>query len=470
MTEPAMTCIPKRNPIKPSCEAVIDLFPEPFVIIDRDFRIVSCNQQYKNHYQVGNEDIVGKHCYEISHRIKHPCSHNGEHCPLEEIIKTGKPTNVMHIHSTHGHDEHVQISAAPIHDENGNVVYMGETIHPVPGQNDNDQILIGRSTATLRMVSILYRVAPTQSTVFLLGESGVGKDCAARYIHKHSDLHNAPFVVVDCGALGENLIESELFGYEKGAFTGANKTKIGLFEAANGGTLFIDEIGELPLNLQTKLLRALETGTIRRIGGTDYIKVNVRIIAATNRNPNEMLKDKSFRQDLYYRLTAFPVTVPPLRDRKADIPDLAEFFLGNMNDNDNQLPLSPEVIEKLLSYNYPGNIRELRNLIERAVILAGGNTITPDDIVFENQNFLLQQQDTAKVVQSSLITETFSQDLSHTSRLTTHQVAEALKQCNGHRSKAAQLLGVSERTIYRHIEKQKQDSHTIRMKKVTSVK
>ena len=216
-----MSCPTDKLLIKPSCEAIIDLFPDPFVIIDRDFRIVSCNQEYKKHYQVGHEDIVGQHCYKVSHHIDRPCIQNGEHCPLEEIIATGKPTNVMHIHSTHGHDEHVQISAAPIHDNEGNVLYMGETIHPLPEQNDEDLILVGRSKATLRLISILYRVAPTQSMVFLLGESGVGKDCAARYIHLHSDRNNGPFIVVDCGALGESLIESELFGYEKGAFTGA---------------------------------------------------------------------------------------------------------------------------------------------------------------------------------------------------------------------------------------------------------
>ena len=436
-----MKCPTDKHLIKPSCEAIIDLFPDPFVIIDLDFRIVSCNQQYKNHYQVGNEEIVGQHCYKVSHRIDRPCSQNGEHCPLEEIISTGKPTNVMHIHSNHGHEEHVQISAAPINDSNGNVLYMGETIHPIPGQNDEDLILVGQSKSILRLISILYRVAPTQSTVFLLGESGVGKDCAARYIHQHSDRNNGPFIVVDCGALGESLIESELFGYEKGAFTGAHKTKKGLFEAANYGTLFIDEIGELPLHLQTKLLRVLETGSIRRIGGTEYINVNVRIIAATNRDPQKMMKDKSFRQDLYYRLTAFPVTVPPLRERKEDIPDLAEFFLKSIDDGDNQIPLSPEVIEKLLSYSYPGNVRELRNLVQRAVILAANNAILPDHIMFEHEYALLGQS----------YDQHTQQTMRRSSRLTTEQVISALNQCDGHRSKAAQLLDVSERTIYRHI-------------------
>ncbi|MDH5471785.1 MAG: sigma-54-dependent Fis family transcriptional regulator [Gammaproteobacteria bacterium] len=442
-----MNDLTDKPPIKPSCEAIIDLFPDPFVIIDRNFQIVSCNQFYKEHYQVGSEEIIGRHCYEVSHRINHPCSQNGEHCPLEEILSTGKPTNVMHIHSNHGHEEHVQISAAPIHDHDGNILYMGETIHPLTNQNNEDLILVGRSKAILRLISILYRVAPTQSTVFLLGDSGVGKDCAARYIHQHSDRSNGPFIVVDCGALGESLIESELFGYEKGAFTGAHKTKLGLFEAANYGTLFIDEIGELPLHLQTKLLRVLETGSIRRIGGTRYINVDVRIIAATNRDPQEMIKDKSFRQDLYYRLTAFPVTVPPLYERKEDIPDLAEFFLKQIEDGDSQIPLSPEVIEKLLSHSYPGNVRELRNLVERAVILASGKAILPEHILFEHDKARFQQT-ANKLAQSVLSTE---QTIPRSSQLTRQQVIDALNQCGGHRAKAAQLLNVSERTIYRHI-------------------
>ena len=438
-----MKCPPSK-PMKPSCEAVIDLFPDPFVIIDRNFQIVSANQKYRDHYQVGPDDIIGKHCYEVSHRIDRPCSQNGEHCPLEEVVATGKPTTVMHIHCTHDHEEHVQISAAPIHDEDGNVLYMGETMHPLPETNPEGLILVGRSSSILRLISILHRVAATNSTIFLLGESGVGKDCAARYVHQHSERNNGPFVVVDCGALGESLIESELFGYEKGAFTGADRKKEGLFEAADQGTLFIDEIGELPLQLQTKLLRVLETGTIRRIGGTEYINVDVRIIAATNRDPQEMLKAKKFREDLYYRLSAFPVQVPTLRERKEDIPTLAEFFLMQIDEGENQIPLAPDVIEKLLSYSYPGNVRELRNIIERAVILAAGSPILPDFIVFEGDD-----TDTAPTEPlQSRVDYSLSKK---SSRLTREQVLEALNKCGGHRSRAAQMLGVSERTIYRHL-------------------
>ncbi|MFW2372784.1 MAG: sigma-54 interaction domain-containing protein [Gammaproteobacteria bacterium] len=435
----------KHVPVKPTCEAIIDLFPDPFVIIDRHFQIVSANQKYKDHYQIGHEDIVGKHCYQISHRINHPCSQNGEHCPLEQVVDSGQPTTVMHIHCTHGHEEHVQISAAPIFDNDGKVLYMGETIQPIPSQTDEDQILIGRSNAILRLISILHRVAPTQSTVLILGESGVGKDCAARYIHHHSDRNLDPFVVVDCGSLGESLIESELFGYEKGAFTGADRRKIGLIESANHGTLFIDEIGELPLQLQTKLLRVLETGSIRRIGGTEYIQVDVRIIAATNRDPQQMVQNKEFRQDLYYRLSAFPVTIPPLKERLEDIPELAEFFLKQLEEGDSQLPLSPEVIEKLLKYDYPGNVRELRNLIERALILAAGSPIMPDFVVYDENRV----SNTASfVIQANMVHEPAP---ARSTRLTRQQVLDALKLCNGHRARAARMLGVSERTIYRHI-------------------
>jgi len=431
-----------REPKKPSCNSLIGLFPDPFVIIDRQFQIVAANQKYLDHY--AQSDVIGKHCYEVSHGIDRPCSENGEHCPLEEVVQTGKPTSVMHIHCNCDHEEHVQLSAAPIFDEEGNVQYMGESIQPVRDEPENEQILLGKSKSALRLMSILYRVAPTASTVFLLGESGVGKDCAARYIHQNSSRTNQPFVVVDCGVLGENMIESELFGHEKGSFTGAGSRKIGLFEAANKGTLFIDEIGELPVHLQTKLLRVLETGTIRRLGGNDYIKVDVRIIAATNREPQQMLKDKTFREDLYYRLCAFPVNLPPLRERKGDIPLLAESFLKLMEEGDSQIPLSPEVIEKLLSYDYPGNIRELKNIIERALILSAGSPIMSDFLVFEHEpeNFAIAE---APSRYSATAIKT------GTSRLSRDEVLEALSKCGGHRSQAAQLLGVSERTIYRHL-------------------
>ncbi len=437
-----------KNLVKPSCEQLIDIMPDPFVVIDKDYRIVAANTAYQRHYDVQPGDLIGRHCYEVSHHSDVPCSQHGEQCPLEAVFQSGKPTRVMHIHYHHGNDEeYVQLQASPILGEDGEVRYMGEYVHVLNQPDQEEPLLVGRSPAFLRMASLLQRVAPTQSTVLLLGESGVGKEKVAEYIHHYSDRRDKPFVVVDCGTLGENLIESELFGYEKGAFTGATSRKHGLFEAANGGTLFIDEICELPLPLQTKLLRALESGTIRRIGGNEYIRVDVRIIAATNRNMQQMVEEGAFRQDLYYRLSAFPIKIPPLRQRKDDIVALAEHFLAHMPDGERHIPLSSEVIEKLLGYDYPGNVRELRNIIERAMILACDDILRPDHIVLEDRALLREQEARAYSPEHT------EQLVRRRGRLTDELVLEALEKTSGHRSRAAQLLGVSERTLYRHIKR-----------------
>jgi len=442
-----------KDDTKPSCEQIIDILPDPFVVIGRDYRIVACNQAYREQYGVAEEGIVGRRCHEVSHHSDVPCSQNGEHCPLDEIIHHKRPTQVMHVHfDADGHEEYVQLHASPLLGPDGEVRYIGESIFRIASpEEDSDALLIGRSRPLLRMTSLLQRVAPTQTTVLLLGESGVGKEQVANYIHHYSTRSRHPFVVVDCGALGDNLIESELFGYEKGAFTGASQRKKGLFEAANGGTLFIDEIGELPLPLQTKLLRALETGQIRRLGGTDYIDIDVRIIAATNRDLASMVAEGRFRQDLYYRLSAFPVKVPSLRERKDDIPRLAEHFLARLENADRHIPLSAEVIERLRDYDYPGNVRELRNIVERAAILAADDVIRPEHIVFEERR--------APQAQAGPLNEAGSpvRLLSRrTGRLTDEAVMQALREAGGHRARAAERLGVSERTLYRYIRRLKE--------------
>ncbi len=431
---------------KPSCEQIINILPEPFVVIDRQFRIMAANGQYLRHYGLNRSDeVVGRFCYEVSHHSEVPCSQNGEHCPLETVFRTGQTTQVMHLHfDKEGREEHVQIQATPLFGEEGEVIYAGEYVYPV-SQRESDTLLIGRSRPLLRMASLLQRVAPTQTTVLLLGESGVGKECAAQYVHRFSNRAQLPFVIVDCGTLGESLIESELFGHEKGAFTGAIGRKKGLFEAAHGGTLFIDELAELPLPLQTKLLRVLETGTIRRLGGTQYIKVDVRVIAATNRDLQRMVEEGRFREDLYYRLSAFPVGIPPLRERPDDIPALAEHFLGQLEDGDRLLPLAPEVIEVLLTYDYPGNVRELRNIIERAAILAYGEShLSADHIVVEGPRSRGLGSCSSRAGGGTLV------DRRH-GRLTEQEVMAALVACNGHRGEAARRLGVSERTLYRYV-------------------
>ena len=441
------------NDTRPSCEQIIDMMPEPFVVIDQEYQILAANRAYQKRYGVTSEQVVGRKCHEVSHHSSSPCSEHGEHCPLETVFSTSQPTQVMHIHYTRdGDEEFVQLQATPIYGPNGKIMFMGEAIRPVNATTDDDQILVGKSRPLLRLTSLLQRVAPTATIVLLLGESGSGKEKVAEYIHQYSERVNAPFVVVDCGTLGESLIESELFGHEKGAFTGAVNRKKGLFEAANGGTLFIDEIGELPLSLQTKLLRVLESGMIRRLGGTEYQKVNVRVIAATNRDMKAMVADGQFRQDLYYRLSAFPVTVPSLRARKDDIAMLAEHFLKSISEGDRHLPLSPEVIEALMAYDYPGNIRELRNVIERASILAFNDVLRPEHVVFDEsgarENDLPNVNDVA--ADNALIVRN--------GRLDEQAVLKTLKICSGHRREAARMLGVSERTLYRYISKMRIDA------------
>lgn len=440
---------------KPSCEQIIDILPDPFVIIDRGFRIIAANRNYLKHYGYSrSEEIVGRFCYEVSHHVDTPCSHHGEHCPLESVFETGQASQVLHIHyDRHGGEEHVQLHSNPLFGSDGQVLYVGEYIYPVSKPGD-ESMLIGRSRPMLRLAGLLQRVAPTQTSVLLLGESGVGKERVAQYLHHYSTRAGMPFVIVDCSTLGENLIESELFGHEKGAFTGANNRKKGLFEVADGGTLFIDEIGELPLALQTKLLRVLENGSFRRLGGTDYIRVNVRVLAATNKNLKEMSEQGTFRQDLYYRLSAFPVHIPPLRERTDDIPALAEHFLVDIEEGDRFVPIPPDVIETLLGYMYPGNVRELRNIIERAAILAYGEEILrPEHIVFE--------EDGPANVEASL--DDFAKSNNNLlqrrhGRLNEEAVMRALAQSDGHRAHAAQLLGVSERTLYRYVQRLRENT------------
>ncbi len=242
--------------------------------------------------------------------------------------------------------------------------------------------LVGNSDEMHKIYDLIERVSQSPTNVLIIGESGTGKEMVAKAIHYSGPLKENPFVTVNCGAIPENLIESEMFGHKKGAFTGAVSDKLGLFEVANSGTLFLDEVGELPLNIQVKLLRAIQERTIRRIGATEDIKINVRIIAATNRNLEEMVRSGQFREDLYYRLNVILIKTPPLRNRSVDIPTLAHHFLKKYNERLNKSisGISDEAMSTLKSYQYPGNVRELENIIERTVALEGGSVILPESL------------------------------------------------------------------------------------------
>jgi two-component system response regulator PilR (NtrC family) len=244
------------------------------------------------------------------------------------------------------------------------------------------QNMVGNSPAMHSIYDMIKRVALTPTNVLITGESGTGKEVVAKAIHYNGPLKDRPFVTVNCGAIPENLMESEMFGHKKGSFTGAVVDKMGLFEVADGGTLFLDEVGELPLTIQVKLLRAIQERVIRRVGATDDQKIEVRIIAATNRNLEEMVQKGGFRQDLFYRLNVINIKTPSLRERREDVPLLAAHFLKKYNDrlNKNIGGISTEAMEILKKYDYPGNVRELENLIERTVALEGGATILPESL------------------------------------------------------------------------------------------
>lgn len=243
--------------------------------------------------------------------------------------------------------------------------------------------IVGNSKAIQRVFNLIATVAPTESTVLITGESGTGKELVARAIHYNSPRREGPFIVVDCGTIPENLMEAELFGYMKGAFTGATDTQKGLIEVAKRGTLFFDEIGNLSLNLQAKLLRLLQEREFRPIGGRELIRADIRIIAATNKDLLSLVKEGFFREDLFYRLNVFPIYMPPLRERKEDIPALANHFLKKYSKESGKDVrfISAEAMKKLFLYDWPGNIRELENVIHRAVILSQGDTVRPEEIV-----------------------------------------------------------------------------------------
>ena len=250
----------------------------------------------------------------------------------------------------------------------------GRSRTPRQNWSDNFEEIVGRSAAMTRVLAQVETVAPTPATVLIVGETGTGKELVARAIHRLSDRKHRPFVTLNCAAIPTGLLESELFGYERGAFTGALSQKIGRFELANGGTLFLDEVGDVPLELQPKLLRALQERELERLGGTRTIPIDVRLVAASNRNLTQMMGDKLFRSDLYYRLRVFPITTPPLRDHSEDIPALARHFTRKyareMNKEVETIP--PDTMAALMGWHWPGNVRELENFIERSVILSRG--------------------------------------------------------------------------------------------------
>jgi DNA-binding NtrC family response regulator len=303
--------------------------------------------------------------------------------------------------------------------------------------------LIGSGPAMRKVVTMIEKVAGTDATVLIRGESGTGKELVARALHLNSARASRPMVTVNCAALPETLLESELFGHEKGSFTGAVQAKRGLVEVAEGGTLFIDEIGEITGGLQAKLLRVLEDGHYRRVGATSDGHADVRIIAATNRRLEDEIKANRFREDLYYRLNVITINMPPLRTHSEDIPEVVDHLLGTRQVGGVKHRITPEAMSALLRYRWPGNVRELANVLERAQILAEGHTITLDDL----------PEDLAPMTASEPVHEQPAGGRTLRAAERAH-LLEVLRECGGNKVKTAKMLGVSRRALYRLLDRQ----------------
>jgi DNA-binding NtrC family response regulator len=301
--------------------------------------------------------------------------------------------------------------------------------------------LIGSSDLMKRIREQIKLAAGSDANVLITGETGVGKNVVAREISNQQQTRKEPFLTINCAAIPENLMESEYFGYEKGVFTGADQRREGIFELADGGTLVLDEISEIPMHLQSKLLTAFEERCIRRIGGRNTIPVDVRIIATTNQTLEEAIKNKTFRQDLYYRLAVFNIHIPPLRQHPEDIPELADYFIHGFS----RLPLRiPEKdMEKMREYPWPGNVRELRNIIERSVILRQDDEIKPADLLMQKNQAIFELRDNSDPLQAF--------DSQPLEKIISHHVMTCFKSCNGNKSLTARKLGVSLSTLKRRL-------------------
>ena len=323
--------------------------------------------------------------------------------------------------------------------ERQNLLEEVRTLRTALDQRYGFEGIIGRSKSILRVLEMASRVAQHDSTVLIRGETGTGKELLARAIHHNSRRKNKPFVTINCGAIPKELIESELFGYTRGAFTGAVAPKPGKIEMADTGTLFLDEVGELPADMQVKLLRMLQNGELEKIGATGTTVVNVRVIAATNRNLQAMIEDGAFREDLYYRLAVVPLELPPLRERKQDIPFLANHFLKKLApETGTQVEAITDAgMEKLIAYHWPGNVRELENVIERSLVMAAGTKLDADDIKMESAPRPRPQNETSGFLPPGMTLDEYEQEI----------IREALKRADGNKSQAARLLGLTRNAL-----------------------
>jgi transcriptional regulator with PAS, ATPase and Fis domain len=423
-------------------ESLLETHEQPFVVIGPDLHVLAVNQAWETAFGITRDQHIGQPC----------CDQQGN-CRHQQLFQSLEPYAGMF--EAKGEDnvkKLLNVRGYPLLDADGRL-YLGESqslLHK-SGSAPQQAGMVGNSESFLRLKNKLQQAAQMPAPVLLLGETGTGKELAAEFIHRHSQSAQGEFVIADCTLFGEDLFESELFGHEKGAFTGAASSKKGLFELADNGTLFLDEIGELPFSQQPKLLRALESGQFRRVGGTTTLKATVRVVCATHRNLAEMVRQGQFREDLFYRLSVFPIDIPPLRERKPDIPLLVDFFLQQLGSlRSIPLAISRAGLVKLIQHAWPGNIRELRNCLQLACGLSQGNTIDEDSI-----HFMRRVGDAVEVpkvpVVESLAGHGSMRSLTVLEQYEASLIAGLLEKYQGNRKLIAAEMNVSERTLYRKL-------------------
>ena len=421
--------------------AIMDSVADGLFTVDEGLTITHFNKAAEEITGVSQIEAIGKPCFEIFK--SEVCSGA---CPMVEAIATGQSIQrEVEITDLKGRKKLISVSASTLFDTAGNVIGGVETVRDLtPITSIKEEIqekysfrsLVSRNPGMRRLFDVMEDIAASNATVFINGESGTGKELFARAIHDLSPRKNGPMVTVNCGALPETLLESEIFGVRKGAFTGATENRPGRLEMCNGGTFFLDEIGDLPLPLQVKLLRVLENHEFQPLGARTPIKADVRFITATHRNLEEMVAEGTFRQDLYFRINIVTLHIPPLRDRREDIPLLIDMALQrfNLTYNKKVRTISPEVLKLMLTHPFPGNVRELLNLIEQSVILCRGTEITLDHLP---ANFLNMTQDHSQAIRRSGKLPSAA------------ELRSLLNRYDGNRSDVARELNIDRTTLWR---------------------
>lgn len=422
---------------------MLEGFDYPAILVSAEYEILAFNELYQQAFGDIHLGETVQRCYQVSHGYDKPCDQAGEDCPLHKVRSSNKKERILHIHQTQNGAEHIEIEMLPVHSGKGDIPFYVELMKPIPLASGlkNRQSMVGSSPAFVRMLDRIAKVGKTDAGVLLLGETGTGKELAARAIHQSSMRKDKPLITLECSGLTDTLFESELFGYVKGAFTGANATKQGLVELANGGTLFLDEIADVPLTMQVKLLRLLENRTFRPVGSTEVKTSDFRLICATHKDINRLIKEEAFRLDLFHRINVFPIRLPSLHERLDDLAEIAKAILRQL-EPERDFVLSQTALALIAGQPLTGNIRELRNILNRAVVLAETGVIDRELI-----RECLGADDTLHI--SSC--EHFSRrwvDLKTLEQEYLHCMHQTF---DGDMAKMADILGISVRSLYRKL-------------------